>query len=286
MKKYQGGTDRVERIQLNSSIQQVVWAKRFAVACGLAELQIYTHFVGNSSKIEIELLDQNDKRFGKYTEKISGNRFWTQIKVPTEAQQALYANVKLPKHSLQMKSAPLIILPLVEISNLKWGQKEAREGDIVSLSADVKGVPDGTEGEIEIWEYDSDSAHDFITKFPVYVKNNKIEATWEYEYHEDRDEIPTQEELDKYGNKYNPPEYFFRVKTGEVHAGSGLLEFKDWIEIELMDENDDPIPSQDYKVTLPNGYTKNGKLDQNGYALIKDIPPGRVEIEFPYLNER
>ena len=284
--EHRNQTDQVKKIQLPSSLERVAWTKRMASAGSLVGLEILTHFVGNRSEIEIEMSDYSGKILGKYKEKISGNRFWAEIKVPADAKQALYANVKLPKHSLQMKSAPLIILPLVEISNLKWGQKEAREGDIVSLSADVKGVPDGTEGEIEIWEYDSDSAHDFITKFPVYVKNNKIEATWEYEYHEDRDEIPTQEELDKYGNKYNPPEYFFRVKTGEVHAGSGLLEFKDWIEIELMDENDDPIPSQDYKVTLPNGYTKNGKLDQNGYALIKDIPPGRVEIEFPYLNER
>jgi hypothetical protein len=249
-------------------------------------LEIFTKFVGTRAEIEIELSDDSGKKFGKFKEKISGNRFWAQIRVPSETNQALYADVKLPKHGLQMKSNPLIVLPTVEVSNLKWGQKEARVGDFVSLSADVKGVPDGTEGEIVIWEYDSDCAHDLITKFPAYVKNNKVEAEWEYEYHEDRDEIPTQEELDKYGNKYNPPEYFFRVKIGEVHAGSDLLEFKDWIEIELMDENDDPIPSQDYKVTLPNGDTKNGKLDQNGYALIKDIPPGGVEIEFPYLNER
>jgi hypothetical protein len=71
---------------------------------GLVGLEILTQYVGNRSPIEIELSDQNGKTFGKYQEKISGNRFWAQIKVPADAKQALYATVKLPKHGLQMKS--------------------------------------------------------------------------------------------------------------------------------------------------------------------------------------
>lgn len=248
-------------------------------------LEIITLFVGNGSSIEIELSDQNGKTFGKYKEKISGNCFWTQIKVPTDAKVALYASVKLPKHGLQMKSNPLIILPPIEITNAKWDKKEARRGDILKLTADVKGVHDGTEGAIEIWEYDSDGAHDFITKFPVIVKKNKVEAEWEYEYHEDTDEIPTEEELQNYGNHYNPPEYFFRVKVGEIAADSGLLEFKDWIEIELTDsETGEPFAEEDYILTLPDGQEINGKLNKDGFAQEMDIPPGKCKIVFPGME--
>jgi len=247
-------------------------------------LEVLTLYVGNGSEIEIEISDQNGKKFGKYKERISGNRFWTQIRVPSEAKQALYADVKLPKHGLQMKSNPLILLPLIEIANPKWDKKEARRGDILKLTADVKGAPDGTEGEIEIWEYDDDGAHDFITKFPMLVEAKKVEAEWEYEYHEDTDEIPTEGELQKQGRHYNPPEYFFRLKVSEISADSALLEFKDWIEVELISEGGEAVPEEKYNIYLANGQIRRGKLDIRGFARENDIPPGRTVIEFPNIK--
>jgi hypothetical protein len=273
-------TDQISKIELASSLQQVYWTKQMVAAGGVVGLEIFTHFVGNGSSLEIELSDQNGKNFGKYKEQISGNRFWTQIKVPTEAKQALYANVKLPKHGLQMKSNPLIILPPVQITNAKWDKKEARRGDILKLTADVKGVQDGTEGEIEIWEHDSDGAHDFIAKFPVFVKNKKVEAEWEYEYHEDTDDIPTSEETEK---GYNPPEYFFRLNVGGVSADSGLLEFKDWIQIELIDNEGNPIPNEDYILYLADGSERRGKLNSDGLYRENNIPPGTYIVTFPNL---
>ena len=226
-KEHQGPTDDVKKIELPSAIQQVLWTKRMAAPGGLVGLEVFTQFVGNNSKMKIEISDQSGKTFDKSKVRINANRFWGKIKVPADAKDALYAKVKLPKHGLEMKSNPLFVLPPIEITNVKWDKKEARRGDVLKLTADIKTVPDGTEAEIEIWEHDADEAHDLITKFPVEVKNNKVEAEWEFEYHEDTDEIPTDEESEK---GYNPPEYFFRVKVGEVHADSELLEFKDWIE--------------------------------------------------------
>ncbi len=279
MTAHQTPTDQIKKVQLPSAIEEVLWTKPMASSGGRVGLEIFTHYVGNGSALEIEISDQAGKNLGKYKEKISGNRFWTQIKVPAEAKQALYANVKLPKHGLQMKSNPLILLPPIEITNAKWDKKEARRSDILKLTADVKGVEDGTEGEIEIWEHDSDGAHDFITKFPVFVKNKKVEAEWEYEYHEDTDEIPTEEELQKYGKKYNPPEYFFRVKVSEVAADSGLLEFKDWIEVQVVDRTGYPLSGKDYTITLSDGRQKKGKLDDDGRVRIDDVPPGPYKIE-------
>jgi len=177
-----------------------------------------------------------------------------------------------------LKSNPLIILPKIEITNAKWDKKEARRGDILKLSANIKGVPDGTEAEIEIWEHDADEAHDLITKFQVIVKDSKVESEWEYEYHEDTDDIPTEEESEK---GYNPPEYFFRVRVGEVSADSELLTFKDWIEIRLIDGFGDPVSEAEFIVRLADGSEVQGKLDDKGYALVEDIPPGAYWVQFP-----
>ena len=113
------------------------------------------------------------------------------------------------------------------------------------------------------------------------VESNKIEIEWEYEYYEDTDEIPTAEESEK---GYNPPEYFFRVKIGKVFADSGLLEFKDWIEIELKDNEGNSFPNKDFILHLADGSEKRGTLDSDGYAMIDDVPPGRVTVEFPNLT--
>lgn len=239
-------------------------------------LQVVTHFVGNNSEIKIELTDKSGKSHGNFTDKIHGNHFWAPVKVPANAKEELYATVKLPKHSLNQKSGPLVILPPVQITNAKWDKKEARRDDILKLTADVKGVPDGVEAQIEILEHDADGAHDFITKFPATVKNKKIEAEWEFEYHEETDDIPSADETEK---GYHPPEYFFRVKVGEVTVESGLLEFKDWVEFTVKDSKRNPIADRNFTITFADGRKESGKLDANGHARIHSAPPGPYVIE-------
>ncbi len=163
----------------------------------------------------------------------------------------------------------------VEIKNLKWDKKEARRGDIIKLTADVTNVYEGAEAEIQIWEHDSDGAHDLITKFPAIVKNNKIDVDWEYEYHEDTDEIPTEAEAEQ---GYNPPEYFFRVIIAGVSADSGLLEFKDWVEIEWLYPNGDPAANKKFKLFLADGNERSETFDANGKFRLEDMPPGPLRV--------
>ncbi len=181
-----------------------------------------------------------------------GDYFAGSVIVSKKAKEELFFTAKLPKHGLEKKSDTLRVIPPIKVTNMKWGQKEARREDVVKLSADIEGVPDETEVMIHIYEYDQDGAHDFITKFPCRVKNKKIEAEWDYEYHEDTDEIPTDEEMKEYGKTYNPPEYFFVVDVYGRRFGdeqeSGLLEFKDWIGLLLKDWEGAPMKDTDFKI--------------------------------------
>ncbi len=171
-------------------------------------------------------------------------------------------------------------ITIFSVFNAQWSTDSAKVGDVVTLSAEVEGFEDGTEATIEIWEQDTGGADDFIKKLDVSVDGGKIEAEWEYEYIEDDDDVTAEDE--KKG--YSAPEYYFFVKVGEQRTRSGLLEFKDWIEIELFDDDEKPIPNEEYIFCLPNGEIRKGKLDGNGFKKEEGVPPGKCEVKFPNLS--
>lgn len=58
-----------------------------------------------------------------------------------------------------------------------------------------------------------------------------------------------------------------------------------WIEIELLGEDDSPIPYEEYIVELPNGDTATGFLDSEGFARIQNIEAaGTCRVSFPKLD--
>ena len=272
MKTHTGQTDNAHQITLSSSIEQVQWAQLRAAPGGAVGLEIFTRFVGNGATLQIKLTDHQGKTHGTFKNKIYNNHLSAEVQVPPKAKDALYAEVKFPKHGLKQKSPALLLTPPVEIKNAQWSKDEARRGDILTLSADVKGVLDGTEAQIQIFEHDADGAHDPITRFSTLVEKKRVEAEWEYEYHEDTDDIPTEAEVEK---GYQSPEYFFRVEVEGVAEDSKLLTFKDWIEITLRTYTG----SEQYVLHLPDGSTRKGTFDKEGTALEEDVPPGPCMIE-------
>ncbi len=61
---------------------------------------------------------------------------------------------------------------------------------------------------------------------------------------------------------------------------------KHWIEIELVDEDGNPVPGEPYKITLPDGTTvADGTLNEKGWARVENIDPGTCEVTFPTLDK-
>jgi hypothetical protein len=83
----------------------------------------------------------------------------------------------------------------------------------------------------------------------------------------------------KYGSEkvkpYKPPQ------TKEEKAQK-----KSWIEIEMVDEKNKPMPGERYKITLPDGETvAEGTLDAKGCARVDGIDPGTCKVTFPQFDE-
>lgn len=58
------------------------------------------------------------------------------------------------------------------------------------------------------------------------------------------------------------------------------------LEIELVDEDDEPVASEPYRVELPNGDVVNGRLNAQGKAMLTGIvDSGNCKVTFPNLDE-
>lgn len=281
MSEHKGQTNEVTEVKLPSAIEQVQWTQPRAAPGGTAGLEVFTRFVGHGAPVEIKLTDEQGRSHGTFKDGLYANRLTAEIQVPPKAEGALFAEVKLAKHGLSKKSPPLLLVPPVAIRNAKWSQAEARRGDVLTLSADVKGAPDGTEAQITLFEHDADGAHDRVTRFSALVEGERVEAEWEYEYHADTDDIPRDEEVEQ---GYTPPEYFFRVEVAGVTEKSDLLTFKDWVEIVLETPGGEPIGGEQYTVTFPDGTVREGTLDADGRARLEDVPPGPVDVVYPIID--
>lgn len=57
---------------------------------------------------------------------------------------------------------------------------------------------------------------------------------------------------------------------------------KHWIAIVLRDEHDRPVAGAEYRIRLPSGEIRRGKLNPQGYAREMEIDsPGTCRIDFP-----
>lgn len=74
--------------------------------------------------------------------------------------------------------------------------------------------------------------------------------------------------------------------TNQVHKFRLKAEkHRHWIEIELIGEDDKPVPDKKYKLKLPDGTLKEGNLDEKGWAREETDPSGTCEVSFPELDK-
>src|SRR5262245_3780030 len=61
---------------------------------------------------------------------------------------------------------------------------------------------------------------------------------------------------------------------------------KTWIEIVLQTKEGKPVPSAPYRLKLPDGTVKEGRLDSQGRARADGIDPGNCEVSFYEIDGR
>jgi hypothetical protein len=63
------------------------------------------------------------------------------------------------------------------------------------------------------------------------------------------------------------------------------LRLRSWIEVQLVGEDDSPIPGEAYEIRLPGGTLVSGTLDDQGSVRIDALAPGTCQVSFPNLDK-
>lgn len=168
-------------------------------------------------------------------------------------------------------------ITLKAIVKAQWSVDKAEVGEKVKLIVETAGIESGEIATMEIFIKDNNFADHLLTTIESQVKSDKIEEEWELKINEEL--VGDQESKEQKGG-YSSPSFFFKVTSDGVSSRSGILTYKDYIELELKDEEDKPVKGAKYMVYLSNGVIKEGTLDDNGYAKVEGIPPGKVEVTY------
>jgi len=64
-----------------------------------------------------------------------------------------------------------------------------------------------------------------------------------------------------------------------------MLKYRDYVEIECVDQNGDAIADREYRLHLANGEVRTGNVDSNGCKKEENVPPGPCRVEFPPPQE-
>jgi len=182
-------------------------------------------------------------------------------------------------------------IELKKITKAEWSKKQARDGETVKMLVETAGIEDGTKAKLEIYERNINSTDRCIETIEnLSVSGDKVEAEWEYFYEEDLpvadavadDDWEADEDSDDDGVRgYYAPSYFYVVRADTCMARSPILEYKDFIELSLLDDDGQPTADARFMVFLSNGEVREGTLDGNGYKKVENVPPGKWHVEFP-----
>lgn len=280
-------SDQQHKIKMESALIYALWSCARAWAGSEAAFEVRTALVGEGAEIKVKLKNDSGKTLEKKTDKIYANRYRGTISVPDKVkmEDMLYLEVELHKHGLSGESNQIPAGPKIQARSMKWSQKEVKRGDTVKMQAQFIDLPDKTEATVEVLEYDTDGNHDPIVTIPTEINGNHLEVQWEFQYHEDTVEIPTQEELKPYNRNYQHPEYFFVVDIDGTRIGekqeSGLLKFLDFSEFILQSESGDPLPDHELIIHFADGSQQKIKSDKDGLVSFQKIAAGEVNIEIP-----
>ncbi len=159
-----------------------------------------------------------------------------------------------------------------KIVSASWDRKTVKYDEKAGMRAEVQNA-DGKTAKLTVFEWDADGQHDKVTELSAPVQQGgRVESEWTCRGTEGgafSDEAEDEKLL----------KFVFTVEVeGAEKAESGQLEYRDFIEFQLADDDGKPLPETRYELTFSDGSKRQGKTDKDGRGFEDDVVPGNVGL--------
>jgi len=74
--------------------------------------------------------------------------------------------------------------------------------------------------------------------------------------------------------------------TSSGGGGGSTNPEKTWVDVQLLDEDGEPIPGERYILKITDGSVREGSLDASGRVRVNGIDPGTCTVTFPDLDTK
>jgi uncharacterized protein (TIGR02594 family) len=177
---------------------------------------------------------------------------------------------------------------LCGVSNAKWSKTKGKPGENLTAKADAEGYLDGTPASVLVFEEKNGGANQrMLARIQSKVSGKKVAAEWALQTSDFPTEVPALDDPESAPLGDPPPagptEYFFFVEVEGSIALSDRATFTDNAEINLVGEDEKPLPDTAYEMHLADGTVRKGKVDKQGKAKEDNIPAGPYIIVLPEI---
>ncbi len=286
MPTFQGQSDQVLKIKLQSFIVAAQWLEPIASAGCETILEVMTAYVGDTAPIEISVMDAMGKECLKLQGVVLSQIFRARINLPSDIVGPLRFKAKLPKHSLEAQSGELKVLPKIQVKNLRWlnGESQAisewKDGTLLTCEGQCLGAEEKTEALIVLSVKTAHGLAEWIQAI-AQVEQGKAKATFAPKYAERADKLKTQSQLQPTGESYEQPELVFQLRCLGASANSQplpVLQTKVLL-YEMAPGQAGKFAGKSIKVLDPSGATTSYSIPKDGRIEIVKTKPGRYEID-------
>ena len=162
----------------------------------------------------------------------------------------------------------------------RWSTDTAQPDDEVQVQIYTEAHPSGTPMKLLIKTRDDDEV---VEAIDATVGGETTIVPWKYR--QDTHGAPNGS-----GQPANRlPDYYCEATVAGETKTSGILAIRTTVTLTFKDKAEQPVRFARYAVKLVGGRTVEGETDDRGIALLKDVPPGSMQLRFlrsPMAAER
>jgi uncharacterized Zn-binding protein involved in type VI secretion len=169
------------------------------------------------------------------------------------------------------------------IVNAQWSVQQANVGSAVDLIVETVGVDNGAKATLAIVVRDGNYADHVLTALEATVNNDQIRIPWTLRVDEKFLSIGDAKEKHR---RYSLPFFYFVVGVEGLSERSGVMYWRDQVEIELRDGDGNQLKQEPYVIKLTTGEVHQGSTDGQGRTGQIPTSPGKGKVEFPNIQSR